>query len=140
MNDKEYIVFAEKTGEDDGGNHFYRILSSNNPEIVWGDNFEQTPAGIIPDLEPDSQSIVKEYLLTTNLNLQTAVESTWFSLQDCIDGIISLIFCGEGEKIVNIQFGMPLEDFRKTVDWFGGTLQELEYKPKEEEKEENEES
>lgn len=140
MNDKEYIVFAEKTGEDDGGNHFYRILSSNNPEIVWGDNFEQTPAGIIPDLEPDSQSIVKEYLLTTNLNLQTAVESTWFSLQDCIDGIISLIFCGEGEKIVNIQFGTPLEDFRKTVDWFGGTLQETEYKPKEEEKEENEES
>ena len=140
MNDKLYIVFAENTGKDDSGNYFYRLLFSKSPEIVWGDNFNETPAAIIPDLEPDSSSIDKEYLLTTKLHFETAVESTWFSIQDCIDGIISLIFCGEGEKIVNIQFGTPLEDFRKTVDWFGGTLQEMEYKPKEEEKEENEES
>lgn len=137
MNNEQYIVFAEKTGEDDSGNNFYRLLSSNNPEIVWGDNFEQTPAGIIPDLEPDSQSIADEYILTTKLNLKTAVESTWFSIQDCIDGIISLLFCGEGEKIVNIPFGMTMNDVKQYVLWFEGDLKITEYKPKEEKEEEN---
>ena len=137
MAKEQYIVFAEKTGEDEAGNKFYRLLTSNDVEIVWGNNFEQTPAGIIPDLEPDSQSIANEYLLTTKLDLKTAVESTWFSLQDCIDGIISLLFCGEGEKIVNIPFGMPMNDVKQYVLWFEGDLKMMEYKPKEEKEEEN---
>lgn len=137
MAKEQYIVFAEKTGEDEAGNKFYRLLTSNDVEIVWGNNFEQTPAGIIPDLEPDSQSIANEYLLTTKLDLKTAVESTWFSLQDCIDGIISLLFCGEGEKIVNIPFGMPMDDVKQYVSWFEGDLKMMEYKPKEEKEEEN---
>ena len=138
MNKDEFIVFAEKTGEDEHGNYFYRLLTSNSPEIVWGDNFEQTPAGMIPDLEPDPQSIVKEYILITKINLHTAAESTWFSIQDCIDGIISLIFCGEGEKIVNVPFGMEFSKFKKCVDWFGGEIKEVEYRPKK--KEDGEES
>jgi hypothetical protein len=135
MAEEQYIVFAEKTGSDESGNNFYRLLTSNDPEIVWGDNFEQTPAGVIPDLEPDSQSINNEYLLTTKLDLKTAVDSTWFSLQDCIDGIIALLFCGEGEKIVNIPFGMPMNDVKHYVLWFEGDLKKMEYTPKEEKKE-----
>jgi hypothetical protein len=136
MAEEQYIVFAEKTGSDESGNNFYRLLTSNDPEIVWGDNFEQTPAGVIPDLEPDSQSINSEYLLTSKLDLKTAVDSTWFSLQDCIDGIIALLFCGEGEKIVNIPFGMPMNDVKHYVLWFEGDLKKMEYTPKEEKKEE----
>lgn len=130
MEEQLYIVFAERTGEDDGGNYFYRLLFSDDPDIVWGDNFEQTPAGIIPDLEPDSSSIKEEYLLTTNLHLETAAESTWFSLQDCIDGIISLLFVGFGEKIVSIPFGMEFEKVQQYVEWFGGTLRAVKYEPK----------
>ena len=127
MEEQLYIVFAEKTGEDDGGNFFYRLLFSKTPDIVWGDNFNITPAGTIPDLEPDSSSISKQYLLTTTENLQTAIESTWFSVQDCIDGIIALLFKGDGEKIVVIPFGMEFEKVEKYVKWLGGTLEEVEY-------------
>lgn len=138
MNDNLFIVFAENVGEENEEKYFYRLLFSNNPDIVWGNNFNITPSGIIPDLEPDSATISKEYLLTTNIKLTTAVESTWFSLQDCIDGIIALLFYGEGDKIVNIPFGMELEKVEKYVDWFGGELKEVEYKPKK--KEDGEES
>lgn len=130
MENQLYLVFAEHTGEDDAGNHFYRLLASKNPDVVWGDNFNVTPAGIIPDLEPDSSSIDKEYLLTVKSHLRTAVESTWFSVQDCIDGIISLLFCGSGEKIVNIPFGMEMGEVEKYIDWLGGTLKSVKYKPK----------
>lgn len=130
MENELYVVFAERTGEDESGNYFYRLLFSDRPDIVWGDNFEQTPAGIIPDLEPDSSSISKEYLLTVKQRLSTAIESTWFSVQDCIDGIISLLFDGKSEKIVNIPFGMPLNQVEKYAEWLGGEMKEVEYVPK----------
>jgi hypothetical protein len=60
MKDQLYLVFAERSGEDDSGNFFYRLLYSDNPDVVWGDNFNITPAGIIPDLEPESSAIKKE--------------------------------------------------------------------------------
>lgn len=130
MQEELYIVFAENVGGDNEGNNFYRLLFSTNPDIVWGNNFNITPAGIIPDLEPDSATISKEYLLTTKIELKTAVKSTWFSMQDCIDGIISLIFSGETDKIVNIPFGMTLEKVEKYAEWIEAELKEVEYKPK----------
>lgn len=126
MKDELYLVFAEKTGKDDDGNFFYRLLFSKNPDVVWGDNFNVTPAGVIPDLEPDSSSIEKEYSLKVGQELSTAVESTWFSFQDCIDGIISLIFDGYSEKIVNIPFGERFEDVKSCIDGIGGVLCEIE--------------
>ena len=140
MKNQLYLVFAERSGEDDSGNFFYRLLYSDDPDVVWGDNFNITPAGIIPDLEPDSSTIKSEQLLTSNLPLQTAAESTWFSLQDCIDGIIALLFCGSGEKIVSIPFGMEKERVEKYVEWFGGTLKDVKYKPKMKEEDGEEES
>ena len=130
MGEKLYIVFAERTGEDESGNYFYRLLFSDNPDVVWGDNFNVTPAGIIPDIEPDSQSIKEECLLTTKIRLKTATESTWFSLQDCIDGIIALLFYGDGDKIVDIPFGMEFNDVERYVEWFGGDLKNVKYNPK----------
>ena len=125
MKKELYIVFAEKTGKDDDGNYFYRLLFSSDPDIVWGDNFNVTPAGIVPTLEPDYSSINKEYSLTVKQNLETAVESTWFSLQDCIDGIISLLFNGTDEKIVNIPFGMPFDKVKAYSDWLGGEMKDV---------------
>lgn len=130
MQEELYVVFAENVGEDNEGNYFYRLLFSANPDVVWGNNFNVTPAGIIPNLEPDSATISKEFLLTSKIKLKTAVESTWFSLQDCIDGIISLIFSGETDKIVNIPFGMDFDKVEKYAEWFGGELKEVEYNPK----------
>ena len=140
MEENLYIVFAENTGEDEAGNYFYRLLFSDDPDIVWGDNFDISPSGIIPDLEPGSNSIKKEYLLTTKIKLQTAVEGTWFSIQDCIDGIIALIFNGSGEKIVSIPFGMEMEKVVQYVEWFGGEMKEVSYEPKNEKKDGEEES
>lgn len=130
MNDELYIVFIENIGDDNEGKYFYRLLFSVDPDIVWGNNFNITPAGIIPDLEPDPATISKEYLLTTNIKLGTAVESTWFSLQDCIDGIISLAFTTEGDKIINIPFGMEFEKVEEYASWAGWEMKEVEYKPK----------
>lgn len=138
MNDELYIVFAENVGEDNEGKYFYRLLFSKDPDIVWGNNFNITPAGIVPDLEPDSATISKEYFLTTNIKLGTAVESTWFSLQDCIDGIISLAFTTEGDKIVNIPFGMEFEKVEEYVSWTGWEMKEVKYKPKKVETDEEE--
>ena len=137
MEEQQYIVFVEKTGEDEKDNIFYRLLFSNNPDVVWGDNFNVTPAGIIPDLEPDPSTITKEFQLKTKEHLSTAVESTWFSLQDCIDGIIALLFNGEGDNVVVIPFGMEMEKVLEILEGIGGEMTEVEYKPKNKETDES---
>ncbi len=136
MNDDLYIVFAECIGNDGDDNFFYRLLFSDNPDVVWGDNFNVTPAAIVPDLEPDSSSISKEYMLTSPMKLYTAVDCTCFSLQDCIDGIIALLFNGDAigtGKTASILFGMAYEDVERSVRQFGGEMKEVEYKSKKEE-------
>ena len=130
MEEQLYLVFAERIGEDNNGNYFYRLLFSDNPEVVWGNNFNITPAGIIPELEPDSAAINKEFTMTTKIKLETAVESTWFSLQDCIDGIISLLFVVDDDIVVNIPFGFEYDDLLKYIEPLGWKIDEVEYKPK----------
>lgn len=126
----DYIVFAEPIGLISGNGFIYRFLFSDTPEIVWGDRFNVTPAATVPGIQPSSEGITKEWRVVSKEKLGTAVKSTWFSMQDCIDGIISLIFSENDDTDLVINFGDHLEKVEEILNSNGIFFQEVAYLPK----------
>ena len=92
----EYLAFVRKIGETINRQNIYEFMFSTNPDIVWGDNFNIVPAGIIPDLIPEKNCLSKKGRVITDIDLYLACQSTCFSMMDCIDGIIALCFTEAG--------------------------------------------
>lgn len=138
---EDVIVFAEPIGKIGRDQFVYRFLFSDDPDIIWGDNFNVTPAGGVPNIKPFSDGLTKEWRVVSNEELDTAVKSTWFSLQDCIDGIISLVFSKDEESKVVINFGENIDMVRDILTHNKIQFQEFDYQPEEEieEKEGNDE-
>ena len=95
-----HLIFADPLGTTPDGNYIYRFLFSEEPEVVWGDKFNITPASAVHGLHPSPETISEEWRVVSPIQLLTAVESDWFSMQDCIDGIIALVFSTDDETSV----------------------------------------
>lgn len=129
------LVFIEPIGNVEE-NYVYRFLFSDTPDVVWGNNFNITPAGANAGLAPAGDTISKEYRIVTNIFLDTAVKSTWFSMQDCIDGIIPLAFSTDEDNSIVLPFGISLTKTLEILTKFQIFYQEVKYKePKSEENE-----
>lgn len=88
------VVYVVHVGTDSDGLNIYHLLISEDADNVWGECWEQPPAGNVPGkiLMPDSSqySYVKE--LKTEISLNLAQDNTCFSMQDCRDGIVALAY------------------------------------------------
>ena len=124
-----YLVFAEPLGTTHDGNYIYRFLFSEEPEVVWGDKFNITPASAVHNLHPSPETISEEWRVVSPIELLTAVESDWFSMQDCIDGIIALVFSTDDETSVLLRFGAHQIDIRNLFDNKGIFHQTITYTP-----------
>ena len=125
--EEEYIVFAEPIGKISGNSYIYRFLFSDNPETIWGDNFNVTPAAGIPGIQPLPQGITKEWRVVSEKKLGTAVKSSWFSMQDCLDGIISLVYGEDENTDIVINFGKNAYDVKEILKNNGIFFQEMEF-------------
>jgi hypothetical protein len=84
------------------------------PDVVWGDNFNIVPAGIIPNLIPEKNCLSRKGRVITDIDLHLACESTCFSMMDSIDKIISLCFTEAG---INDEFKFDFgEEFNVVVE------------------------
>lgn len=54
----EFLAFVKHIGNTLEGQNIYEFMFTTVPDVVWGDNFNIIPAGIIPDLIPDRKSVV----------------------------------------------------------------------------------
>ena len=79
-----------KIGTDMDNINTYEILFSDNIEEVWGDDWNQSPAGICIDLKPGEEYISDKIIIKTSKNIDLAQEQTCFSMMDAIDGIVAL--------------------------------------------------
>lgn len=95
-----YLAFVDELGKDADGNYIYRMDFTEDKEIVWGDYFHIVPAIIIPDLQPDVNCLKKQGKFISKNRLELAKRNGCFSMQDCIDGIISLCFSEISEDTV----------------------------------------
>ena len=110
----EYLAFVKKIGNTLQGDNIYEFMFTTVPDVVWGDNFNIIPAGIIPNLMPDMNSLSRKGRVITDIDFKLACESTCFSMMDSIDGIISLCFTEAGiDDEFNFDFG---EEFNNVVN------------------------
>lgn len=96
MENKEELklVFVNKIGTTHDGRYEYELYYSLTPDLVWAEDFaEQVPSTcMIDDLLPsiDTYHFVRRGVCDNEFKV--AQENSCFSMQDCIDGILSLLW------------------------------------------------
>lgn len=91
MND-EYLCFIKLVGKDIEDLYTYELLFTKEPSVVWGEDFEQFPAGLCNNLTPNEDDYDLIKTIKTNINLSLIQNSNCFGMQDCMDGIVALRF------------------------------------------------
>lgn len=113
----EYLAFVDYLGKSIDGDYIYRFDFTDDTDSVWGDYFNVAPTIIIPDLQPESTTIVKSARVNFDKTLNLAKKNGCFSMQDCFDKIISLAFTELTEEDTIYYNDEPLRfDFGETFN------------------------
>ena len=115
------LIFINELGPDFRGNHIYEFIFSDAKIDLWGENWEVSPAAGRPS--PPELKYVKRVgnLSKEGIELELGKNSDSFSMEDIIDGILSLGW----EKVYedNVE---SLED--RLVFHFGESIRSVEDK------------
>lgn len=130
---EEYLAFVDYIGRTIDGQYIYRFDFTVDADSVWGEYFNVTPAGIVPDLQPDINSLSKSCKANFPTEMQLAKKNYCFSMQDCIDGIIPLIFSEISEDCIEynnaplfFKFGESFETLKETLQSINIELYDIE--------------
>jgi hypothetical protein len=122
----EYLGFVDEIGRTIDGKYVYRFDFTVDKDTIWGEYFNITPSAIIPDLQADINSLTKQAKVIFPREMVIAKKNFCFSMQDCIDGIIPLIFCEIDEETIIIdekpffiRFGETYENVEKILEKAG---------------------
>ena len=124
---EEYLAFVRRIGDTLDGQFIYEFMFTTVPDVVWGENFNVIPAGIIPNLIPEMNSLSRKGRVITDIEFRLACESTCFSMMDSIDRIISLCFTEAGIKNeFKFDFGEEFNVVKERLKNYGLDITELE--------------
>jgi hypothetical protein len=130
---EEYLAFVDFIGRTIDGRYIYRFDFTFDPDTVWGDYFNVTPTAIVPDLQPDKNSLSSTGKVIFPIEMELAKKNYCFSMQDCFDRIIPLIFSEISEKTIEyngiplfLMFGERIESVKKILKEVGTELFEVE--------------
>ena len=87
---KLYLGFIRLIGAESDGIDNYEFIFTNNIDEFWGENFEYKPCCLCNDLIPSDEYITEIHKIRTKLKFDLVQYNCCFSMQDCMDGIISL--------------------------------------------------
>lgn len=129
----EYLAFVDEIGRTTDGQYIYRLDFTVDRDIVWGEYFNISPSAIIPDLQPDINTLSRSGKIIFPNEMIIAKKNYCFSMQDCIDGILPLFFSEIGEgmieyegKPLSLKFGEEFEEVVKILSSIGVEITDLE--------------
>ncbi len=123
----EFLAFVKKIGNTLDGQNIYEFMFTTVPDVVWGENFNIIPAGIIPNLIPEKNCLSRKGRVITDIDFKLACESTCFSMMDCIDGVISVCFTEAGiDNEFKFDFGETFESVVNTLKKYNLEIVEIE--------------
>lgn len=123
----EFLAFVKHIGNTLDGQNIYEFMFTTVPDVVWGDNFNIIPAGIIPNLTPEPNCLSKKGRVITDIDFNLACKSTCFSMMDSIDGIISLCFTEAGiDEEFHFNFGEKYDDVIHKLELYNLSLTDIE--------------
>jgi len=86
------LGFINFIGTEIDGYNQYELVFTLYPDEFWGENFNYKPAGVCNGLIPDDRYVQKVVRVKTLIKLDLIQDSGCFSMQDCMDGIVSLAY------------------------------------------------
>lgn len=120
---EEYLAFVDFIGRTIDGDYIYRFDFTYDTDSVWGEFFNIAPSILIPDLQPDKNSLSKTAKAVFPIEMQLAKKNSCFSMQDCIDGIIPLFFSeiseygiDYDEKPLFFRFGEKYSEIKRILE------------------------
>lgn len=129
----EYLAFVDEVGRTLDGKYIYRFDFTVDKDTVWGDFFNVAPTAIIPDLQPDVNSLSKTSRVIFSREMTLAKKNYCFSMQDCIDGLIPLIFSEIDDDTLEyngapffLRFGEPISRVEEILQSLGIKLTDIE--------------
>ena len=129
----EFLGFVDEIGRTVDGKYIYRFDFTLDTETIWGEYFNVTPSAIIPDLQPDKNALSRQAKAIFPREMVLAKKNYCFSMQDCIDGIIPLIFSEIDEDTLEyngkpffIHFGKPFNEVENILSAIEITFFEIE--------------
>lgn len=94
MDNENYkLCFVKYIGQDDNDMFIYDLLFTENDDTFWGEGFEIIPSCMCNDMIPNEDSYEAIKRIKIKYKLTLVQESCCTSMQDCMDGIISLCWC-----------------------------------------------
>lgn len=121
-----FLGFVDFIGNTNDGKYIYRFDFTSDIEVLWGEYFNIVPSSIIPNLQPDKNSLTYTCKIIFPIEMIIAKKNYCFSMQDCIDGIIPLIFCEINENTIEynnkpffIRFGESFEEVENKIKSIG---------------------
>lgn len=99
---EDFLGFVDLIGRTIDGKYIYRFDFTTDTDVLWGEYFNVTPSGIIPDLQPDKNALSRSGKIIFPREMAIAKKNYCFSMQDCIDGIIPLIFSEIDEETLEL--------------------------------------
>lgn len=123
---EEFLAFVDHIGRTLDGKYIYRLDFTVDTDIVWGEFFNVAPAAIVPDIQPDKNTLSHTCKAIFPRQMTIAKKEFCFSMQDCIDGIIPLMFSDIDDQTLeyndaplSLKFGEPLESVEKKLNDLG---------------------
>jgi hypothetical protein len=115
----QYLAFVSRVGTTSNGEFVYNFFFTQDPEVVWGEDWNIVPSSIVPDLAPSMDTISLIGDVVTDKDFLLARENSCFSMQDCIDGIIALLFTRPREEELILNFGEEMDSVKEKLNNIG---------------------
>ena len=129
----EYLAFVDEIGRTIDKKYIYRFDFTVDTETVWGEFFNVAPAAIIPNIQPDKNTLSTTAKVIFPRQMAIAKKNFCFSMQDCIDGIMPLIFSEIDDKTLEIgevpfflNFVDPIETVKEKLSAINCELYDIE--------------
>ena len=102
-----YLAYVDYIGVNALGYHEYDVFLTDSPDTVWGEDWEQQCPSACGDLKPDETTYTQVRRLLCSEELFIVQENSCFSLQDCIDGCISMCWLmgNDDDLVFKLDFG-----------------------------------
>ena len=117
-----YLCFIRLIGEENDGYYRYEFIFTDNPDEVWGEDWEHKPIGLINNPIPSDDYLTEIHIVKTKIKFDLIQNNMCFSMQDCLDGIVALAWQNIDELDaypedgrVYFMFGEPLEDVERKL-------------------------
>ena len=107
------LVYVNPIGETSNGIYEYEFFLSETPDIVWGEDWAEPCASACKNMLPQEDTYTKIVKVDSEYKLNLAVENSCYSMQDCVDGIISLWWVEDDDNIYTCLFGTDYDEVKE---------------------------